>query len=306
MAGKKKMDPVSEAAMEIANAERKKHAVIRERQEEREQKIASAHQLIGRIQGAKMVADFANVSGFAWLKEVHDLKLYRDMPSIETWEKFCNSVGISRHTAENGIKNLEILGEEFLVTVSGFGVSYRDLRKLRQLTSEGQISIDDNTVLIGDEAIPLDADHKDDLQAALERVIQSKDQVINEQSANLKTKERLISDKQKLIESQSRELSRYEGEAERKGLTATEDGFIKQCDASRITIDGFLAKFDPELNPLPEDATPRMRASLMETLGYFKRIIDATYDTAADLYGDPDMDDDWVPPHLRDAAAGEE
>ncbi|HKI50497.1 MAG TPA: hypothetical protein VJ995_00345 [Geothermobacteraceae bacterium] len=299
MAEKKKMDPVSEAALETVNAERLQQENADQEQASREQRIAECHQVIGRIQGAKMVSDFGNVAGLVWLKEVRETKIYKDIPNIGTWEKLCESIGISRRKVEEDLLNLETFGEEFLGNVAGFRVGYRDLRKLRQLSHEGQVYIDDNAVLIGGEAIPLDADHKDDLQAALASVIEAKD-------ADLRTKDRLLKDKQKLIETQSRELSRLEVEAERKGLSADEDAFLKYCDASRITIDGFLMKFDPEVNPLPEDATPRMEAALMETLGYFRRIINAAYDTAADRYGDPTVDDSWVPPNLRTSETGEE
>ena len=30
------------------------------------------------------------------------------------------------------------------------------------------------------------------------------------------------------------------------------------------------------------------------------------FDTAADLYGEPEMDDDWVPPHRRNTQAAEQ
>ncbi len=66
---------------------------------------------------------------------------------------------------------------------------------------------------------------------------------------------------------------------------------------SRIMIDGFLLDFDPERNPLPEDATTRMKAAYMETIGYFKRSMDAAYDTASEYYGDVDLDGSgWQPP----------
>jgi hypothetical protein len=269
-------------------------------QADRERRVAESYQLIGRIQGAKMVADFGKVTGFVWLREVQQQKLYRDMPGIGTWEKFCESVGMSRSKIENGIANLETFGEEFLVTVTGFGVSYRDLRKLRQLTHEGAVYIDDGMVLIGDESIPLDADHREDLQAALERVIEAKDEVLREKDAVIRSNEKLLQSKTDLIRRQEKDLARYEDTAARKGLTADEDAFIQKCTNARITIDGFFMDFDPERNPLPEDATDRMKAALMETLRYFKRVTHAAYDTAGDIYGDAEMDSPgWIQPNLR-------
>lgn len=288
-----------EAANEIYKIARQEADLEIAKMREREQLVAECHEIIGRIQGVQMLVKFGDVTNLVWLKEVKETKVYKDLPNIGTWEKFCNYMGLDRHTVDQKLLNLAAFGEDFLETVTKMKVGYRDLRKLRQLTHDGCVQIEGNLVVIGDESIPLDPDHREDLQSALERIIDAKDALLAEKDANLKTKDRLIQDKQKLIEQQARELTRYEGEAESKGLRADEDAFIKKCGAARVTIDGFLSKFDPELNPLPEDATPRMKAALMETLGYFRRTIAASYDTAGDLYGDPELDDDWVPPHLR-------
>jgi hypothetical protein len=300
MAGKKKIDPVSEAALEAVNMERRKTDLAKQDQAEREQRLAECHQVIGRIQATKMFIKFGNVSELMWMKDIKNSGLYRELPGLETWERFCQSVGYTARHINEQLENLEVLGADFLETVSDLRVGYRDLRKLRQLTHEGALQIEEGILVIGGEEIPLDADHREDLQAALERVIDAKDQLLQEKDINLRTKERLIADKQKLVERQAKDLARYEGEAERKGLSADEEGFIKRCNADRVIIDGLFAQYDPDHNPLPEGASIRMKAALMETLGYFKRVTEAAFDTAGDLYGDPELDGNgWVPPHLR-------
>jgi len=295
------VETASEAAMEVVQAEQSRETLAQQEQVKRERLIAEYHQAVGQIKTANMFAEFASISSLVWIQQMRETKAYRE---LGTWESFCESIGFTRQHVEDQLKNLAFLGEKFLQTVCGLGVGYRELRKLRQLTHEGTVCVEDNAVTIGDECIPLDAEHREDLQAALERVIDAKDALLQEKDINLRTKERLIQDKQKLIERQAKDLARYEGEAEKKGLSADEEAFIKQCTTARVTIDGFFAKFDPDCNPLPENATPRMKAALMETLGYFKRVIDATYDTAGDLYGDAELDGNgWVQPNLR--AAGE-
>jgi hypothetical protein len=294
-------DQASEAATEVVEMEQRREANVVNEQAERERRIAECHQVIGRIQGVKMVSDFGNVAGLVWLREVRETKLYRDLPGVGTWEKFCESVGISRRKVEEDLLNLETFGEEFLGNVAGFRVGYRDLRRLRQLTHEGALQIEDGVLVVGDEEIPLDPDHREDLQAAMERLLDAKDAVIREKDATQRANEKLLQAKQDLIRKQEKEIARYEGAAEAKGLTAAEDAFIQQCSNARTTIDGFLLKFDPDRNPLPEDATPRMKAALMETLGYFRRAIVAAHDTAGDLYGVAEMDSaGWVPPNLRE------
>jgi len=274
----------------------------RQEQADRERRIAECHQVIGRIQGAKMVADFANVGGLMWFKQVKETKLYREIPGLGSWEKFCESVGISRQKVDEDLLNLATFGEAFLQTVGGFSVGYRELKKLRQLTHEGAVQIEDDTVTIGGELIPLDAEHREDLQAALERVIEAKDALLQEKDAVIRSNEKLLQSKQDLLRRQEKDLARYEDAAEKKGLTADEDAFIRKTRNARVSVDGFFMQFDPERFPLPEDATPRMKAELMSTLAYFKQVCDAAYDTAGDLYGDAEIEGaGWTPPHLRDA-----
>lgn len=288
-----------EAANEIYKIARQEADLEIAKMREREHLLAQCHEVIGRVQANQLMAKFGNVASLIYLQQVKESKIYRDLPHVGTWDKFCEYIGLSRRKVDEDLLNLSAFGEDFLETCCQLQVGYRDLKKLRQLTHDGCVQIEGNLVVIGDESIPLDPDHREDLQSALERIIDTKDALLAEKDANIKTKDRLIQDKQKLIERQARELTRYEGEAESKGLRADEDAYIKKCSAARVTIDGFLSQFDPELNPLPEDATPRMKAALMETLGYFRRTVAASYDTAGDLYGDPELDDDWIPPHLR-------
>lgn len=289
-------DADTEAALEVVEMERKQEELKRMEQEEKERLIAQSHEMAGQIKAAAMFSKFGDVSRLVWLKQVKDTKSYR---AIGTWDNYCEYLGLDRRTVDENIQNLRAFGEDFLETVAKMSVGYRELRKLRQLTQNGDVIIDAEYVTIGEEKIPLSTDSAEDLQAAIEGLLEYKNRMIDDQAATLKSKDKVLKDKEKLIQRQARELSVLEGKAEAKGLTPEEDAILQKLDNARTTIDGFLMQFDPEKNPLPENATVRMRAKLMHTLDYFKRIIHATYDTAADLYGDPEMDDDWVPPHLR-------
>lgn len=226
-----------------------------------------------------------------------------------TWEQFCDAIGEERRNTDRILADIRPIVSVVSDKLSNFtGMDFSKIRLLGKTISDNLSEItEDGMVIVGGESIPLSPDYAEDLQAALERVIETKDALLAEKDANLKTKERLLQDKQKLIERQARDLARYEGEAEAKGLGAEEDAFLKKCAAARISMDGFLSKFDPDLNPLPADATARMKAALMETLGYFKRVIQATCDTAGDLYGDPEMESPgWIPPNLRRVDGGKE
>lgn len=299
---RKPMDPDTEAALAIVDMEQKQELYRETEQQTREQLIAQCHEVIGRVQGVNMLAKFGDVASLMWLKDVKAQQIYKHVPGFGTWDKFCNYIGLSRRKVDEDLQNLQIFGQDFLATVASLRVGYRELRKLRQLTHEGTVVVDteSESVTIGEEKIPLAPERSEDLQLAIESLLEAKNREIEEKEAQVKAKERILKDKSKTIDKQAQEISLMEGKAKKNGYTPVEESQMRAMDNSRTIIDGLLMEFDPERNPLPQGATPRMRAKLMHTLDYFRRVVLATYDTAADVYGEPELDDDWIPPHLRE------
>lgn len=296
----KNMDPVSEAALEVVTLDQNREQSALAEQEDREQRVAESYEIAGRIQALTFVGKVLTVGTLMQLANIKKSKAYRDLPNIGTWDNYCEYLGFSRQKVDLDLSNLAAFGEEFLLTVSGFSLGYRELRKLRRLNSEGILQVKDNEVMIGDERIPLTPDSKEELEIALERLIEAKDEVIREKEATLRANQKIIDSKQDLIRRQEKDLAKYEKEAEANGLSDPEKVFIQKVQNARITIEGFLNQFDPQYNPLPEDATPKMKAELMLTLQSFVRSTRASYDTAAELYGDAELDGGgWIPPHLR-------
>lgn len=268
--------------------------------QEREQRIAESYEIAGRIQAFTFVEKVATVATLVQLRQIKDSKVYRDLPGIGSWDNYCEYVGLSRRKVDEDLQNLALFGEQFLATVATFSLGYRELRKLRRMAGDGSLLITDNEVVIGDEHIPLNPESKDDLEFALERLIEAKDQIILEKEATIRANTKVIESKQELIKRQEKDLAKYEKEAEAKGPEAFEQEFIREMVNARTTIEGWLNQFDPRLKPLPENYTPRMANEMMITLQALLRSVKASYDTAAEVYGDPDLDGPgWVPPHLR-------
>jgi len=293
---KKRMDPDTEAALEVVEMEKKKEELARVEQQTRERLIAQSHEMAGQIKTAVMFSKFGDVSRLVWLKQVKETQIYK---AIGTWDNYCEYIGLDRRTVDENLQNLATFGQDFLATVASLNVGYRELRKLRQLTHDGSVVVAAEYVTIGEEKIPLDPDHTEDLQAAIESLLESRDRQIEEQQATLRAKDRRLGDKEKDIQKLHKDLAKFEARAETLGYTPGEEALMQKLDNARTTIDGFLMQFDPEKNPLPEDATPRMKAKLMHTLDYFRRVVLAAFDIAAEVYGEPEIDDDWVPPHQR-------
>lgn len=297
---KQGLDPVSEAAMDVVALEQQREERAIQQLEEKDRMIAECYQFVGRIQAFNLVEKVITVSVLVQLKQMKESKVYRAMPGVETWENFCKTVGYTPQYVNEQLQNLATFGEEFLKTVFTFQISQRDIRRLRRLNSDGTLQVTDTEVVIGDERIPWSADNKEEIQEALERLIEAKDQVILEKEATIRANTKVIESKQELIKRQEKDLAKYEKEAEAKGPEAFEQEFIQNMVNARTTIEGWLNQFDPRLKPLPENYTPRMANEMMITLQALLRSVKASYDTAAEVYGDPDLDGPgWVPPHLR-------
>lgn len=212
----KRVTTMDVAAIE---AESNRLKELERQQEERERLIGQFYEVVGRIQGAKMVSEFGNVAGLLWIKQVRETKFYREIPRVGTWEKFCESIGLSRRKVEEDLENLSVLGEEFTATVAGFGVGYRDLRKLRQLTHDGTIIPGEGCITIDGETIPLDPEHADDVQVAIDKQLEATKQLSSR------------------VEKLEKNLAEVVKE-ETRGLKAEKDALVKEVRRLKV--------FDPE------------------------------------------------------------
>jgi hypothetical protein len=295
--GRERAEADTDAALSVAHVEIARDHIKEEEQVQREKLIAQSHEMAGQIKAAMMFSKFGDVSRLVWLRQVKESKAYK---AIGTWDYYCKYLGLDRRTIDEGIQNLRSFGEDFLETVAKMSVGYHELRKLRQMSHNGDVIIDTESVTIGDEQIPLTKDHSEDLQAAIESLLESKEKETEAARMEVKVKDRQLKSKDGQVKKLEKTLAKLEAKAEEHGYTPGEEAFIKKMEAARVTIDGFLMDFDTDYKgTIPEDATPRMQAAFMTTLGYLRRVITAMFDTASEVYGTADMDDDWVPPHLR-------
>lgn len=180
-------DPALHMEMETLRQEREERLNSEEAQSEREFRIAECHQYIGRIQASQMFSKLATVSELVWIHDIKKSQLYKDLPGLETWVKFCRSIGYSDRHVDDQLKNLETFGSAFLETVSGLGLGYRELRQLRQLKYDGesfQMSDDGKTVVIEGEAISLGEDAAPEIEAALEKLL-VKNKALRERNGKL-------------------------------------------------------------------------------------------------------------------------
>ena len=287
---KVKHDVDTSTALAVMAEEKQVEETARLQQSEREREIASAHETAGIIKTLNFVGKVVTVTNLVQLDKVKKTKAYK---GIGTWDEYCDYVGLDRHTIDQDLLNLNTFGEQFLVTVTNFGVGYREMRRLRQLSKDGDIIITDSTIEIGGESVPLGIEYKEDLQAAIERVLDEKADELEDARATVKAKDRVLGSKDEVIKKQEKELRKLSRESAARDLPPAEDAFLQRMENTRISFDGYLMKADPdfvmnEFNDLG-DVTPRMRAALISTLSYMKMQVLAAYDTAVTNYGDPTM-----------------
>lgn len=190
---------IVEANMAEFHAER---AELKEKErEERETLIAEAHRLAGRAEAFNVIAEYANISSLVTLKRIKESKIYKEIPTIKTWEEYCKYIGFSRQKIDLDIDNLNTFGESFIANVSNFGLGYRELRQLKKEIKSGSLEVKDESVVIDGEVIPLD--DKDELRDALDTLLKSKYKEIEE-------KDKKIKDQSESIEIKNNEIARLQ------------------------------------------------------------------------------------------------
>jgi hypothetical protein len=235
MAGKPKKTPEQEAALVLTHQERTEADQNRkQQQEQREALIAQCYEVVGRVQATNLMAKFANVSTLVWLRQVKESKIYRDWPTMGTWGKFCDYIGLSRQKIDEDLMNLSVLGEDFLTTCQQFSVGYRDLRKLRQLTYDGALVIDAGFVEIAGERIPFGPDHKDDIQVLLDQVLKDKNKQVEDARGETRAKDKALKEKSEFFQ----KLEHAHSDLKKKLFINTDEAaFIKDLDIAKFNFE---------------------------------------------------------------------
>ncbi len=205
------------AAMDIIQ-QQEQQAV---QEKEKEELIAEAYKLTGRVEALKLMSDFGNVSSLLLLKNIKENKIYKNMQGIETWDNYCKSIGYSYKTIDDKLEFLNTLGEEFLETVSTFGVGYRDLKKITSKVKAGALQIKDESVVINGEVIPLD--EKDILKDALTDLVAKNKEEISKLKAENKAKDKMVQTYAEAKEAKEQELKAVK--IEKEALKEKIDGF---------------------------------------------------------------------------------
>lgn len=173
-------------AMEVIKEQEQKEIQAKEK----EDLIAEASRLTGRVEAFNVTSKFLTVSTLITLNNIKENKIYKELKGCDTWEKYCNSLGFSSKKIDEDLRNLNTFGEEFLLTGQQLGFGYRELRSLSKSSKAGALQIKDESVVINGEVISLD--EKDILKDALTDLVAKNKEEISKLKAENKAKEKMV------------------------------------------------------------------------------------------------------------------
>lgn len=297
---------IVEANMAEFHAEQQELKV--KQQQEREALIAEASRLTGRVEALDFISKLTTVSGLMLLKNIKENKIYKELPNIKTWEDYCKSIGFSRQKVDLDLDNLKTFGEEFLTTVSTFGLGYRELRSLSKQVKAGNLEVKESEVIIDGEVIPLD--DKDELRDALDTLLKSKYKEIEELKDEIKNKESIIEDKEHDIkrlqssnntffkekEQAERELKYLKAEGSINGVSLEDNPdfqAIKNCEnESSILIERLIRLAEKDLSKFNKSMLGGTVIKIMNDMHNLHQELCSL--GISDYFGDAFVDDDVI------------
>jgi transcriptional regulator with XRE-family HTH domain len=261
------------------------------------------HEMAGKVKATRFTQHQSEFLTLLMLKQVKETKEYR-LEYGMNWEEFCEYVGVKRRTIDEQLQDLEPFRVDFLAAFANFiGTDISKIRYLGKALSAESATFDGKNFQICGETIPFDAEHKDEIEAAIYKLLEDLRTQKEESAAQKKAFERVQADSHKTVTKLEKELNRFKKIAEGRGLKPEEEAFQSQMNHFRAEFDGFMQIVDPEyIKECPENEiphTPRMIADYLSTIDYMRKQILAALDTAIDIFGSAAIapeEMDWTPP----------
>lgn len=199
---------------------------VEQTQREKEEAIAALYEMKGKIKATHFFKEQAGFFDLLLLKQVKDSKDYRTRLNMN-WEDFCESIGLKRRTVDEQLQDLQPFRLEFLAAFRQFsGVDVSKVKYLGMAISEKAAEIAENAIIYNGETIPLDAEHKDEIQSLLETLEENHKKEKEETETTIRTKERLLKAKEDTINKMERELKRLERTVDKSELTEEEQDAV--------------------------------------------------------------------------------
>lgn len=128
----------------------------------------------GFLHGLFVASKVSEIAYFSTLQAIKDGEIYKKEMGYERWEDFCNEeVGVSDETLRRKFSTLTELGPEMVKIASQLGLKWRDMRALESsLTETQKNNLKKGVLEIEGKTIQVNEDHKDDIQSAVDILIE--------------------------------------------------------------------------------------------------------------------------------------
>ncbi len=163
--------------------------LIKHREIEEEQAVntASILEVVGMLKAHKISEQFNKTLRTLKFREIRERKEYKNLTlinihgepvTVNSWAEFCSALGNSKDKIDKDIQNLNTFGQEFMQLSENIGLSYRELRRMRQnmqnpmLSEQEKLAIEEAKSKDPQEMLTL-LEELQDKQAALEEKVKN-------------------------------------------------------------------------------------------------------------------------------------
>lgn len=220
---------------ELADIERVRNDLaIKHRDMEYKEAVntASILEVVGMFKAHKISEQFNKTLQTVKLREIRERKEYKGLTltnihgepvTVNSWEEFCKSLGTSKEKVDKDIQNLNTFGQEFMQLSESIGLSYRELRRMRQNMQ--------NPMLTEQEKLALEEAKGKDPQELLGMLeeLQDKQASLEEKVKNLEEEN---SAKAELIAKKTKQNEKLELDLAKTAKESPES--LKQAEKNRI------------------------------------------------------------------------
>lgn len=229
------MEAGSAETQELAELNIYKNELIaksREIDKETATNTASILEIVGMLKAHKISEQFNKTLRTVKFRQIKELKEYKGLTLINmqgqpvvinSWEQFCDALDMKRKTIDDDIQNLNTFGQEFMQLSESIGLSYRELRRMRQNMQ--------NPMLTEQEKLALEEAKGKDPQEMLTMLeeLQDKQLALEEKVKNLEEEN---SAKAELIAKKTKQNEKLELDLAKIAKESPEN--LKQAEKNRL------------------------------------------------------------------------
>ncbi|WP_321495604.1 hypothetical protein [uncultured Desulfobacter sp.] len=230
----------------------------------------------------------------------------------KTWKQFCEGRGLDVRNTDRILSDIGPLLQAFsdkFTRISGVG--FNKIRQLGRLVGDSLSEISENGIQVSDEEIiPLDADHKEEIEAYINTLKRAEKDAKEEREKDLAAKQRVIKTLHETINNQEEKLSKYE-KSKPGPDSALDAEQLKGLKDLKNQFELFFVGMGLGVNLYLYKASDRVQTEYFSTITYARQMIERLWEDAGNDLGFPVLpgtgadDDGWEPPEWNESESDE-